>query len=69
MGRMLLSLQALVYLSVGGGKYRVHSDILHVLSEEDPLGYNHGGLTLRLLPQFPQGAEQAFSIQLLKIQQ
>lgn len=36
MGRMLLSLEALVYLSVGGGDHREHSDILHVLSEEDP---------------------------------
>lgn len=64
---MLLSLEALVYLSVRGGDHGEHSDILIVPSEEDPLSYNHGGSTLRLLPRFLQGAEQDFPIQPLKI--
>lgn len=67
MGRKLLL--SLVYLSSGvGGHYREHSDTLHPLSEEEPPCYNHSSSTLHLLPQFPQGAEQAVFIQLLKIQ-
>lgn len=53
---------------MGGGDYREHIDILHVTSEEELPGYNHGGSTLLFAASVSLRRRTGFFVQLLKIQ-